>query len=597
MKLKDVTIKNYKSFGDSENFLFVDKLNVIIGKNESGKSNIIDCLSGIGMIGLTNEYYFLPKNRKNNENIEIKMNFETYKKEHSIYGFKGTATILLKSYEEYLLSGDLSDFIEKNKKYNDILTQIEEVNNSGLSFSQQDNRRRFNEIFERLKMASSKIFVEPTYYDSFITALKNSNAELQNEVAKLIEDANNFLQNIYIEFPTFVKIEDLMLSSKYDLEKVKQDNLLDRFLNICDINKDELLAKMSSTDTSDIRNYEEDINENIKNNFTDEFNKFYNQENVKIKLAITQKEITVMVDTTKRYLDYDERSNGLKWYISTFIQLQYMEKQNCKSNKNNILLMDEPGVYLHANAQKEVVKLFSSLIKNKNQIIYTTHSPFMVDTQTIQNVRTVIKDENGYSHIYNKITTVPSNSRATYDTITPLTNALGLNLNYNIGPSFNRKNMIVEGISDYFYLQGYYKCKGIKNIPNIIPSTGGNNIPSIASILFGWNCDFNIVLDQDDKGHSVYDSINDSHQPFLDKLIFIDGNTKKIVDKDFEIENLFSNSDREKFGISSSDYLEHKYNYSYNTYNRILLEEDTYDEDTIKNFEKIINVINSLKTK
>ena len=102
---------------------------------------------------------------------------------------------------------------------------------------------------------------------------------------------------------------------------------------------------------------------------------------------------------------------------------------------------------------------------------------------------------------------------------------------------------------------------------------------------------------KDDKGHSVYDSINDSHQPFLDKLIFIDGNTKKIVDKDFEIENLFSNSDREKFGISSSVYLEHKYNYSYNTYNRILLEEDTYDEDTIKNFEKIINVINSLKTK
>ena len=280
MKLKDVTIKNYKSFGNNDNFLFLDKLNVIIGKNESGKSNIIDSLSGIDTIGLTDEKYFIPKNRKNNENIEIKMNFETYKQEHCLCGFKGTATIILKSYGEYLLSGDLSDFIEKNKNYNDILTRIEEVHNSGLSFSQQDNRKKFNEIFERLKIASSKIFVEPTYYNSFITALKNSNAELQNEVAELIEDANNFLQNIYIEFPTFVKIEDLMLSSKYDLEKVKQDSLLDRFLNICDINKDKLLAKMNSTDTSDIRNYEEDINENIKNNFTDEFNKFYNQENV-----------------------------------------------------------------------------------------------------------------------------------------------------------------------------------------------------------------------------------------------------------------------------------------------------------------------------
>ena len=59
MKLKDVTIKNYKSFGNNDNFLFLDKLNVIIGKNESGKSNIIDSLSGIDTIGLTDEKYFI----------------------------------------------------------------------------------------------------------------------------------------------------------------------------------------------------------------------------------------------------------------------------------------------------------------------------------------------------------------------------------------------------------------------------------------------------------------------------------------------------------------------------------------------------------
>ena len=254
----------------------------------------------------------------------------------------------------------------------------------------------------------------------------------------------------------------------------------------------------------------------------------------------------------------------------------------------DIILMDEPGVYLHANAQKELTKLFSNLIKNRNQIIYTTHSPFMVDIDSIQNVRTVIKDEVGFSHIYNKITTIPTSSKSTYDTITPLTNALGLNLNYNIGPNFNKKNIIVEGISDYFYLYGYYKSKNIKNVPNIIPSTGGNNIPAIASILFGWNCDFNILLDQDDKGRSVYDSINDSKQPFSDKLIFIDGNFEKILGNYFEIENLFSTNDQLKFGINNEDYVEHKYNYSYNTYNKILLQEDTYDETTIKNFEKVI---------
>ena len=597
MKLKDVTIKNYKSFGNDDNFLFVDKLNVIIGKNESGKSNIIDCLSAINMIGLTNDSLFIPKNRKNNEDIEVELNFETYKNEFSLYGFKGTATILLKSYGEYLLSGDLSDFISKNKKYNNFLSEIEKTEELGLSFSQQDNRKKFNHLFEMLKEANSKIFVEPSYYNNFINSLENSNVELHNTVAKLITEATNFLENIYSQFPTFQKIEDLMLSSKYDIEKVQHDILLDQFLSVCDISKENLIKKMSSTDTSDIRNYEEDVNEKIKNNFTDEFNKFYNQENVKIKLAITQEEITIMVDTTRRYLDYDERSNGLKWYISTFLQLQYMEKKHCRSSKNNILLMDEPGVYLHANAQKEVIKLFSDLVKNENQIIYTTHSPFMVDTRSIQNVRTVLKDDLGYTHIYNKITTIPSRSKATYDTITPLTNALGLNLNYNIGPSFNNKNIIVEGISDYFYLHGYFKCVKIKSVPNIIPSTGGNNIPSIASILFGWNCNFAIMLDQDDKGRSIYDTINDSHQPFIDKVIFIDGTTEKTKDKDFEIENLFSTNDKIKFGINSDDYSEHKYNYSYITYNKILLGEDSYDEETLSNFSNLISKLNDKKAK
>lgn len=594
MKLKSVTIKNYKSFGDKDNYLFVDNLNVIIGKNESGKSNIIDCLSGINVIGFTNREYFYPKNRRNNENIEIELNFETYEKEYTIYGFKGNTTLSLKSYGEYILSGELSEFIANNEKFNEILGKIENINNSGLAFSKKDNEKNFYEIYERLKEADSKIFIAPDYFDDFIKTLRDFGSELQKEVANLLYDGYNFLENIYIDFPNFIKIENLMLKSRYSVEEVKNDELLGKFLSICDINKDDLVLKMNSKDTSDIRNYEDDINENIRIYFTDEFNSFYKQEKVKIKLAITDKEITFMVDTTKRYLDYDERSNGLKWYISTFIQLQYMERKNCESTKNNILLMDEPGVYLHANAQREVVKLFDSLIKNENQIIYTTHSPFMVDTRSVQNVRAVIKDEEGFSHIYNKITTIPTNSKSTYDTITPLTNALGLDLNYNIGPSFSNNNIIVEGISDYFYLQAYYNIKKKKNVPNIIPSTGGANIPAIAAILFGWHCDFNILLDQDDKGHSIYDSIRDSNQPFLDKVFFIDGANKK-VDDDFEIENLFSDADKVKFGINNEDYSEHKYNYSYITYNKILLEEDIYDEETLKNFDKIIKKVKSQK--
>lgn len=586
MKLVGVTIENYKSFGEEDNFLFIDRLNGIIGKNESGKSNIIDALANIELIGLTDKTYFLPKNRKNNKDIKVKLNFETYKDECAFYDFKGKTSVTLEGHNNYVLSGDMSEFISNSKTYNDILEQINELK-GGISL-QQENRATFNKMITELNDAHEKIFVGSNVYDNLISSLKKSNIEKNITFAKLLEEAINYLENLYSNFPVFVKIEDQMLKSKYNVQTIENDELLEKFFEICNIDKEQLVNRMNSTDITDIRNHERDINNNIKTLFTDEFNKFYTQENVKIELTIIPKEIDIMVDTTNRYLNYDERSNGLKWYISAFIQLQYMNKKNCKSSKNNVILMDEPGVYLHANAQKEVLKLFSDLIKNHNQIIYTTHSPFMIDTKTIQNIRAVIKDEDGFSHIYNKITNIPSNSKSTFDTITPLTNAMGLDLSYNIGPNFTKNNIIVEGITDYFYLQGYYKCKKEKNVPNIIPSTGANNVTAIASILYGWNCDFNILLDQDEKGQSIYDSISDSKQPFIDKVLFVDGTNKKIPDMKYEIESVFSEDDKNKFGINNEDYSEHKYNYAYNTYNKILLKEEIYDEETMKKFEELI---------
>ena len=354
MKLKNITINNYKSFGNTDNSLFIDKLNAVIGKNESGKSNIIDCLSGIKAIGSTTQEYFLPKNRKYSNPIQIDLCFETYDNEYEAFGFSRTTSITLKSFNEYLLLGEMSDYISNSQKYNTLLSEIDELK-IGVFFQQQTNKENLNKVIENLKCANSKIFVNEASYKNIIQALKKSNVEKYMKLAKAIEEAIAFLEDLYCIFPKFIKIEDVMLSSKYTLETVKTDKLLEKFLSICSININDLIQKMNSTDIADIRNYEKNINRNIKNNFTDKFNDFYSQEYVNIEIAINSKELNILIDTSQNYLKYDERSNGLKWYISAFIQLQYTENQNCKSFKNNIILMDEPGVYLHANAQRELV--------------------------------------------------------------------------------------------------------------------------------------------------------------------------------------------------------------------------------------------------
>ena len=67
----------------------------------------------------------------------------------------------------------------------------------------------------------------------------------------------------------------------------------------------------------------------------------------------------------------DRRSNGLKWFLNLFIDLAYGNLEN----KTIIYLLDEPGVYLHVNAQRELLVLLKNLCNKGGQVVYTTHSP------------------------------------------------------------------------------------------------------------------------------------------------------------------------------------------------------------------------------
>ena len=77
-------------------------------------------------------------------------------------------------------------------------------------------------------------------------------------------------------------------------------------------------------------------------------------------------------------------SSGFIWFFSFLVRYEYVRRKNGKL----ILLLDEPGLSLHGKAQADLLKYFESNFSNI-QIIYTTHSPFMVDPQKPHRVRAV----------------------------------------------------------------------------------------------------------------------------------------------------------------------------------------------------------------
>jgi len=115
-------------------------------------------------------------------------------------------------------------------------------------------------------------------------------------------------------------------------------------------------------------------------------------------------EIKLRVNGNLMYIDFSDnttvydtpksRSLGFLWYLSFYINFIATSIES-KSN-SYLFLLDEPGLHLHPAGQKDLTQLLEQLAQ-KNQLIYTTHSPFMIDRNFPDRVRLVNKTNEGTS--------------------------------------------------------------------------------------------------------------------------------------------------------------------------------------------------------
>lgn len=113
-------------------------------------------------------------------------------------------------------------------------------------------------------------------------------------------------------------------------------------------------------------------------------------------------EIKLRVNGNLLYIDFSDdtsvydtpksRSPGFLWYLSFYIN--FIAKTNEAKANEYLFLLDEPGVHLHPSGQKDLTNLLENL-SEKNQVIFTTHSPFMINRSHPNRVRVVDKTENG----------------------------------------------------------------------------------------------------------------------------------------------------------------------------------------------------------
>lgn len=114
---------------------------------------------------------------------------------------------------------------------------------------------------------------------------------------------------------------------------------------------------------------------------------------LEIKLRVNGKYLYLdFSDATRVYDTPKNRSRGFLWYLSFYIN--FIATTNAAKANEYLFLFDEPGVHLHPSGQKDLSHLLEEL-SVKNQLIYTTHSPFMINREYPERVKLVNKDPKG----------------------------------------------------------------------------------------------------------------------------------------------------------------------------------------------------------
>ena len=181
------------------------------------------------------------------------------------------------------------------------------------------------------------------------------------------------------------------------------------------------------------------------------------------------------------------RSRGFVWFFSFLAW--YGDVQRDKQNV--ILLLDEPGLSLHGKAQGDLLRYFEEELVPNHQVIYSTHSPFMVDPARFDRVR-IVQDRSVDAdkdlpdgEAGTKVTTDALES--TDDSLFPLQGALGYDIAQTlfVGPN----SLIVEGVSDLLYLQvmtGVLQAAGREGLSTgwtITPVGGSDKVPTFVALL------------------------------------------------------------------------------------------------------------------
>ena len=547
MRLRKFRVRGYRCIHDSGE-IRVGDLAAFVGRNESGKTTILQALTllnrehFISELDLCDEMVDEFKNEvvlaegdfdlNYNETKIIKDSFPNIPEIKKIKIFR-TNKIPIAQYD----FGDVNVSEAENSGLNSWENFIEKVSNF-LDMIPQHIRIKFNtQFFEGNPPETEEIFRnQMAEFGNNLYVLAADEPQIITEWEKISEDPNTSFQNLLVGTTEKIALEnfiDVNLHPRFvyfsDYKKIigninLNEYARDKNLPGIEFSEDEFdkaetvdnLFYLAELDINELYEAKNSPSQLIKllnvcsKRLTDKLNPAWKGDPIHVELRLNPNDIMSVVisdvhkdGTVTNTGLLNRRAEGFKWTFSFIVN--FAAETQRSELKEAILLLDEPARNLHPTQQRGISDLLKNLA-GSNQVLYATHSPYMIFDYAPGNLLVVELDKK--KHL----------SRIYYDywnaddaTLTPILYGLSRGLvesivDREIGYN-SRPVIIVETIADTLYLNAFDKFLEDPNISmnplNIVAAYNKNSVLPLA--IFYRNHGYNtfVLLDNTKESRDI----------------------------------------------------------------------------------------------
>jgi len=465
MRLIEARVRNYKCVLDST-WLNVDDLTCLVGKNESGKTSVLEALEKIDSVDESRGSFVKTDYPRINLSeyeesstadiaVDTRWELDDAEVEH-INGLVGAE--VLKS-RIFTLSKDHDNERRWDVKLDLVGATEALLKDSGLSATDRNplnNARSPGDLIKALRGLTEPTARQATFLNELVKRLPQRNLT-STVTAYLWQRVPRFVYySQYDRLPGRVALDQLLAAKAGGtLDQIHGSKVFTSLLSMVGTTPEQL---NNITTSEDLISKLEAVQARISKQI---FKYWSQNKHLKVRFYFgaaspgdpppydSGKVFQTRIENVRHEatINLSERSTGFIWFFSFLVWFSEVQREH---GENLIVLLDEPGLSLHGRAQFDLLRFIKEQLLSRYQVIYTTHSPFMIDPSNLLSCRTVEDVVGDDDEVLG--TKVGDDVLATdRDTLFPLQAALGYELTQTL--FVGEHCLLVEGPSDLLYLQ------------------------------------------------------------------------------------------------------------------------------------------------